>query len=591
MEPAQTYRDRLARWRDKDQLYDRQHRRLGGLRILFAVVLVALALFVGRMFPTTIGMVIALLVVGLFLSGKWHDRVLTLRDTARRAIRFYESGLDRLGDNWTGKGSPGTEFLDPHHPYAIDLDIFGRGSIFELLNVAQTQGGRATLAQWLLHRAGVDEIRARQLAVADLRQRLDLREDLGLLAGDEKGHIQTSALIAWTDRRGAPVSGAVRIAAFCLPILTWSLLALGLFPLFSVALAVQTGFGGFYRNRVKDVFDSLTVPSRDINWLARIFKRLEQEKFQAGPLQELQTGWHCEGSAASDHLLRLTHNLEWADSHQNFFVSLLSPLFLLKTQFAFALEARRLTFGHKVKDWLADLGKMEALSSMGNYAFERPEDPFPEVLPESSPLRIEAEGLGHPLIPDTRSVRNDIVMNSDRRLFVVSGSNMSGKSTWLRALGANMVLGMAGAPVRAQRMVLTPLPVGASIRATDSLNEGISRFYAEIKRLRQLIELTEQNERLLFLVDELLNGTNSHDRRIGAASVVKALLVRGAIGLVTTHDLALTQIVNEVKPPGENCHFEDQFVNGQMSFDYRLRPGVVEKSNALALMRSIGLEV
>jgi DNA mismatch repair ATPase MutS len=270
---------------------------------------------------------------------------------------------------------------------------------------------------------------------------------------------------------------------------------------------------------------------------------------------------------------------------------MIGPFFLLGTQLAFAVEARRARFGGEIEGWLRGLGRMEALSSLAGYAYEHPADPFPELLPESSPACIEAQGLGHPLIPEARTVRNDILLDSNHRLLVISGSNMSGKSTLLRALGVNLILALAGAPVRARRLRLTPLPVGASIRTMDSLHEGISRFYAEIKRLRQIIQLAGENPSLLFLADELLQGTNSHDRRIGAASVVKTLLDRGAMGLVTTHDLALTQIVEEVKPSGANFHFEDQFIEGRMSFDYRLRPGIVEKSNALALMRSIGLEV
>jgi DNA mismatch repair ATPase MutS len=176
-------------------------------------------------------------------------------------------------------------------------------------------------------------------------------------------------------------------------------------------------------------------------------------------------------------------------------------------------------------------------------------------------------------------------------LHVISGSNMSGKSTWLRAIGVNVALARAGAPVRASAMRLSPLQIGASIRTTDSLQEGVSRFYAEIKRLRQIVELTERPEGMVFLIDEVLGGTNSHDRQIGAAYIVKALVERGAVGLITTHDLALTKVVEEVKPAGANFHFEDQLLDGKLSFDYQLRAGVVTKSNALDLMRSIGLQV
>ncbi len=199
--------------------------------------------------------------------------------------------------------------------------------------------------------------------------------------------------------------------------------------------------------------------------------------------------------------------------------------------------------------------------------------------------------MGHPLIAEDRCVPNDVQLGPDRRLIVVSGSNMSGKSTYLRAIGVNLVLALAGAPVRARKFRLSPLHLGASIRTVDSLQEGTSRFYAEITRLSQILKLAGQGKALVFLLDEILGGTNSHDRRIGAACVARSLVQRGALGLMTTHDLALTRIVEELQPPGANFHFEDQIQDGRISFDYRLRPGIVEKSNALELMRSVGLEV
>ena len=199
--------------------------------------------------------------------------------------------------------------------------------------------------------------------------------------------------------------------------------------------------------------------------------------------------------------------------------------------------------------------------------------------------------MGHPLLPEARCVRNDLRLGAETQVLIVSGSNMSGKSTLLRSTGVNAVLAMAGAPVRARKLALSLLAVGASIRSTDSLQGGTSRFYAEITRLRQLVDLAAGPLPLLFLIDELLNGTNSHDRRIGAQGVIKGLAARGAIGLVTTHDLALTDIAANIGSKGANMHFEDHLENGKISFDYRIRPGVVQKSNALELMRSIGLDV
>ena len=236
------------------------------------------------------------------------------------------------------------------------------------------------------------------------------------------------------------------------------------------------------------------------------------------------------------------------------------------------------------------LGEMEALCALAGYAYEHPSDVFPEFTSSDEGL-FQAKGFAHPLLPEGKAVRNDLTLGGDLRLMIISGPNMAGKSTFIRAVGINAVLAQCGAPVRARRLRLSPLAVAASICVLDSLQGGVSRFYAEITRLKLITELTNGSLPVLFLLDELLNGTNSHDRRIGAEGLVRSLVERGGIGLVTTHDLALAQMVDQLAPQAANFHFEDHLEDGQLRFDYRLTPGVVQTSNALKLMRSIGLEV
>jgi DNA mismatch repair ATPase MutS len=248
-----------------------------------------------------------------------------------------------------------------------------------------------------------------------------------------------------------------------------------------------------------------------------------------------------------------------------------------------AIERWRARSGPAIARWLDAIGQLEALAAFAAFAGEHPELPFPEL---TGARVFAARGLRHPLL-GARAVPNDVALGGERPLLVVSGSNMSGKSTLLRAAGLNAVLAWAGAPVCAGSLTLGPFAVGASLRNVDSVQEGKSRFYAEISRLRQIMDLTRGPRPVLFLLDELLSGTNSHDRRIGAEAVIRGLLARGAAGMVTTHDLALTAIA----PAEANVHFADELVNGEIRFDYKLKPGVVQRSNALELMRSVGLEV
>jgi DNA mismatch repair ATPase MutS len=259
---------------------------------------------------------------------------------------------------------------------------------------------------------------------------------------------------------------------------------------------------------------------------------------------------------------------------------------------AVAIESWRAEFGGHVPEWLAIAGEYEALSSLATYAYEHPSDPFPiiEDDPETagSPAIFEGLRLGHPLVPAGRMVRNDVLLAGDVRMLIVSGSNMSGKSTLLRTVGINTVLAMAGAPVRAERLTLSPLAMGATLHIQDSLLAGRSRFFTEVSRIRRISDLAGRQPQLMFLLDEILQGTNSHDRRVGAAAILHALIERGAIGLITTHDLALTAIADETGR-AVNVHFDDEFREGELVFDYRLKSGPVTRSNALELMRAMGL--
>lgn len=590
MDLSKEYVARLAQWTEKAKAYENSHHWIGSLRFLLFIVLLAIVIALCRSW-LSIGIGIQFLMLGLFLSGLVHDRILRDRDKARCAVRFYQAGIDRLAGNWAGKGSPGTEFLDPHHPYAADLDLFGPGSLFELINAAQTQSGRATLAAWLNQPASAEEIRGRQAAIDELKPRLDLRERLGQLTAETQAWIKTEPLIAWAQQPPRLQFNLARTLLFCLPFLTLGVfLVLGwrwtLFSLMGQYLVAR-----HFQERVHQVTRSITSVQRDLKWLSEIFHCLEQEKFQSERFRRMDAACQCNGISPSQAIHRLARLYEWLTSAENLLFVIICKWLMWETQFAFAIEAWRGRFGPKIEPWLSRLAETEALSSLAGYAFEHPADSFPEFLPATAPAQFEAEGLGHPLIAESRCVRNGAFLGPNQRLIVVSGSNMSGKSTYLRAIGVNMVLAMAGATVRARRLRLTPLQLGASIRTLDSLQEGTSRFYAEIKRLGQIVALAGQNPPLVFLLDEILGGTNSHDRRIGAACVARSLLKRGTLGLITTHDLALTKIAEEMQPPGANYHFEDQFRDGRMTFDYSLRPGIVQKSNALELMRSVGLDI
>jgi DNA mismatch repair ATPase MutS len=340
---------------------------------------------------------------------------------------------------------------------------------------------------------------------------------------------------------------------------------------------------------VQNAVHSAEQAGQDLQLLSVILARLEKEDFRTDHLRKLRSALDRKGMSPSRLIARLNFIIVLLDSRRNMLFAPISFILLWEIQLAFFLENWRAKYGRAIAGWLRAMAELEALSSLAGYAFEHPDDPFPEIS-QTSPC-FEGRELGHPLLPEGKCVRNDLSLTGEAQILLVSGSNMSGKSTLLRTVGINAVLAQAGAPVRAHSLRIAPLSLGASIRITDSLQGGTSRFYAEITRLQKLVTLADGPTPLLFLLDELLHGTNSHDRRIGAEAVVKGLADRGAVGLLTTHDLALANIVDVLAPRASNVHFEDHIENGRIAFDYRLRPGIVKKSNALELMRSVGLEV
>jgi hypothetical protein len=509
-------------------------------------------------------------------------------------VRYCDDGRARVQGKPI-KGAPdGQRFADPAHPYAADLDIFGPASIFSHLCMARTGTGQARLARWLTQAASVDEISERQRAVAELSTRLPLRQDLWLAGGTVNERVREDALEDW-------LSGASTQIPRWQRRLTGLLGALGLAVLYAFAnpeaipvavaiVLVQRLWVLRYRGLTKAVEAQVSRRAYELRVIARLIERLCSERFGDPRLVALTAGLSDEGQRASRHIIRLERLVNWLESRRNQLFAIPAAVLLLPEQLSFAIESWRARHSVAALRWLATIAEMEALASLATFAFEHPQYTFPQIVEQAEPSLL-ATGLGHPLIPASARVANDVRLDAGCRLLVVTGSNMSGKSTLLRTVGVNTALAQAGAPVCATRMTLTPLHIGASLRAQDSLEAGVSRFFAEIKRLHAILSMATHKPPVLFLLDEILNGTNSQDRREGAEAIIRQLLEHGAVGLVTTHDLALSELANTQTSPGVNVHFQDTLEGDRLLFDYTLRPGVVTRRNALDLMRLVGIDV
>lgn len=579
--------------------------RAGHARLLLAAIVIALAWLSWHAHLLS-PLWMLLPVAGFAGAAVYHSTLRSRHTRAFRAAAFHRRGLARIEDRWAGSGRQGSRFGSPHHVYAADLDLFGEGSLYELLCAAQTQMGEQVLASWLLAPASIEELRERRACIADLRGRLDLREDIAVLeeiAGEPGGapapaaaraEAGPNALLEWADSPNVLGQGWPRSLGLLLPALlmasavVWAVA--DLWVPFAAVLALEALLLHRLKPRLAQVLDPAAAAFDELRTFAGLLSRMEREPFESAAMRALVGALSSGARSASASMRRLGTIAALAESRDNLFVRAFFALpFLYALQVALAAERWRRAHGATVRKWVETAARFEALSSLAQYAFEHPGDADAELL--AGPACFRAEGIGHPLIPAARCVRNDVHLQGGTRVLLVSGSNMSGKSTLLRAVGLNAVLAMAGAPVRARSLELTALQVGASIRIQDSLREGSSRFYAEITRLRQLNELAEGGLPLLFLLDEMLQGTNSRDRRIGAEAILRALIEQGAIGLATTHDLALTELPGLGEGVLRNVHFEDRIEDGRMRFDFELRDGVVTKSNGIELMRAIGLKV
>jgi len=588
------YEKRLRGHEAELEVFEGRHRRFGDakLAVIAAGIVAAWFVVVRQAMDADWLWIVVAVYVALSVA---HELTLRKRRAAESAVALYKRGIARIEDKWAGSGATGEEFREKDHVYADDLDLFGRGCLFELLSTARLPMGEKQLADWLKQASSGEMIRERQQLVKELRGKLDLHRDLAIVGEELRARLVPERVLEWGESEARlpvalrPLMALLAIAAgaaaiyYGMTVVYW--------PLLSV-LFVEGVVRRFLDKRAKDALALLDCNAEGLFLFSKVLARIESETFATKRLAEFAAELKAGGDTASKAIKRLARIVYWVDGRESLLAKILEWLIVYTLQVAFAAEAWKRKHGKQLRRWMAIAGEMEALISLATYSYEHPGDVFPEVVEaKSGPALFDATEIGHPLIPATQCVRNSLRLDGAMRVLLVSGSNMSGKSTLLRTVGINAVLAMAGAPVRAAALRMTELAIGTRIRSADSLQEGRSNFYTEILHIKSVFGLLGQEKALLFLFDELLDGTNSHDRRIGAEKLLRRLVEAGAIGMVTTHDLALTEIGAAIGDRVKNVHFEDQVEQGKMKFDYRLREGVVTKSNAIELMRIVGLEV
>ena len=579
--------EQLQAVQSRDQ---RSERAFGIAKLIIAALAVASAVLIFHRFA--LAWIPAALVVLFTVLAIRHEKLIQSIRTRSRVIGFYDRGLARLEDRWQRDGETGVRYLEASHPYARDLDIFGDASLFQFLNVARTRAGEDTLAKWLQEPADREEIAARQADVRELRGRLDLHERLSTAGETVRKGVHPDVLARWGASNPILTGMSRRILTTILPLLwllsivTW--IAWRVPEWFILSTLLNFAYAHILLPRSEKAATAIEHSTDDLLLLAEVMTLLERESFPPGRLADLQASLQANRIAPSHAVRKLARIVQPLEGRHSLIAHPLDLVTFWSAQLVFAAERWQRRFGPSIQMWLQAVGEMEALSSLATFSYEHPDYAFPQIV-DGVP-RFEAKGLAHPLLPVTNAIENDAVLDEEHSAMILSGPNMAGKSTFIRALGVNAVLAQCGAPVRARSLRMSPLQVAASICILDSLSGGISRFYAEIHRVKLIVDLARESRPVLYLLDELLSGTNSHDRLIGTEFVLKSLAELNAIGIVSTHDLALTRIADELTG-AFNAHFADRLEGDRLIFDYKLHPGVVQTSNALQLMRAIGLRV
>ncbi len=603
-DPAAVYGERAAAAGREAAELDGVIGRVANFRLLAALLAAAAtAMSVWRGWPLLA--VPAALALATFVAlVRWHGRLAARHRRAVIVCHVNQEALARLARAWDGLPLRPSRYapVAPGHPYAADLDVTGRASLLHLLDTSTTPMGASTLAGWLLAPAAPAVIRRRQAAVAELAPLLDLREELQvagrLRSGDDP---DPEPFLRWAEHGRLPRGWrAMRVWAWAGPALA---LVLGLLwlahvlpvPLWPTVLLINAAVGLWAANGTEPALRQVRSHHGALEAYAGQLRLLTTARLDAGRLRQLREA--ASAQAAPRLLRRLDSILGFALPPSSAQYLLFQTVLLWNVHVLAALERWRARGGRRARAWLDALGELEALAALAGLAHAHPAWAFPEL--GAAAERLEAAGLGHPLIEPARRVDNDVTLGPPGGVLLVTGSNMSGKSTLLRALGTNTVLAGAGGPACATSLRLPPLRLWTSMRIADSLEQGVSQYLAELRRLKKVVQAAEEASAqhgppVCYLLDEVLQGTNTAERQVAARAILAHLAACRAIGAVSTHDLTLADDPQTARLVG-HVHFRETITTdgGQptMTFDYRLRPGRATSTNALLLMELIGLPV
>jgi hypothetical protein len=596
MEPTQFYQNRSADLQAQLKKLNQRKSSFAWLRLgaIIAIVAAFYVLFsIGFIYVTIATIVLLLIFVRLIYADLNNQSKI---EHTNQLIGINEDELKCLAGNYYDF-KDGSQHIPKDHPYSNDLDIFGRASLFQYINRTTSEPGSSQLADDLKYPSALELISPRQIVIKELSQKTLWIQDLQAFGRKKPITFSTkNRLKEWMEEPSLFLNFKPwKWLRYVLPVIILSIVTLYIFDIVGNAIF----YGGLFifaviayqiNKIIAPIHEKLSKIANELNTLSESIAHIEKEKFESPLLKQLQSGFIDNHKKASEDIYLIKKILDKLDLRYNLVISApLNILLLWNLQQVLDLEKWKSEQQNNIDHWFATLGNFEALGSFATLYFNQPEWVFPTVVPGY--FEIEGKEIGHPLISKIKRVNNFIDIPSKAELMLVTGSNMAGKSTYLRSIGVNVVLAMAGAPVCATEFKVSHVQIISSMRITDNLEESTSTFYAELKKLKTIIEKVNAGEQVFILLDEILRGTNSLDRHTGSKALIKQLIKHKAAAIIATHDLELADLKNEYPENILNYHFDVQVENEELYFDYRLKPGVCTSLNASILMKKIGIEL
>lgn len=593
--PIHIFKDRVTLFSTKRTQLNETHNKLSTLRIaIFLGAVIALVYFANE---RNFYFVFGILLVFPFVFGvliKHHNKIKYKRDHhSILSLINEEEILKQEGD--LKKFYNGIDFSEPNHPYAADLDIFGSNSLYQLLNRGTMWGSKELLANWLKSAAENEEIKKRQEAVAELTPQLEWRQEFqaGGRHFEEEGE-NLQALVGWiNDDSLMPKLKRVQILMVILPLLSVS--AILAWIIWDVHYLVPTLFAIInavvllkFNADAKDATDRTYKGVSALKSYGKLIELIENKEFASEKLATMKHSFSHPGFKASDEINKLRQILDYLMVRNNAYYHIFNVVFVLDLFSLVRGERWKLKSRKYIKAWFEAIHEIEVINSLAGFQYANPDYTIPFI--ESESHLFQAESLGHPLLKRNIRINNDFNMSGKGKIVIITGSNMAGKSTFLRTVGVNAVLALMGAPVCASTLKVSNTQIFTSMRTEDNLEESVSSFYAELKRLKQLITFLETGKPVLFMLDEILKGTNSHDRHSGALALIRQLHTQNASGFVSTHDVELGKIKDEI-PEIENYSFNSEIIEDEIIFDYKVTPGICKTFNASKLMSKMGIKI